>query len=517
MNVKMDAEQRPIVSMTDERLDFKKVTPLRKSYIIASSYRCGSSYLCWLLWKTGLLGAPSEVLNPTSELPQFINRFKTSEPSGYITKILERRVSKNGVFGVKAHFHHFEAYQKQYPPLLKRMAPVTYIHINRPDKVAQAVSMVKALQSNRWHSRMEGGPKPTLHYDREMIANCIADIEEQDLAWRRWFKAHKVSPLELTYNDLTKDPAGVVRRIVELLGVENDEAEEVFVPSVDKQGDETNNEWIERYEREAAADGGGAAADDGKASGPARTAKGAKSAKKDLSPAPVASKAPPAHFFDRHNKFVKSAPAGAASATGFFDLIRLRRRYEVILEGNRDLFQNARVLDVMSGQGFWTLAALDAGAAHVVGVEPAAALVETANDYFAKNDIRSNSYRFVNAELFSGLKNLEPGSFDLIFCHDLLEQYEIARFFMHAHRLRAKQVILDTGMAGGEGPLIRFSLSVDGLVGFPNHQLIMFLCDTFGFKWRLHDWRRQGISDWTGIHEYERDHRRTYILDRNEA
>jgi LPS sulfotransferase NodH/predicted O-methyltransferase YrrM len=536
MNVKIEAEQRPIVSMTDERLDFKKATPLRKSYLIASSYRCGSSYLCWLLWNTGLLGAPSEVWNATSELPQFINRFKTSEPSEYMTKILERRVSKNGVFGVKAHFHHFEAYQKQYPPLLKTIAPVTYIHINRPDKVAQGVSMVKALQTNRWHSRMEGGPKPTLHYDREMIANCIADIEEQDLAWRRWFKAHKVSPFELTYNELTNDAAGVVRRIVELLGVENDEAEEVSVPSVKKQGDETNNEWIERYEKETAADGRGAAVDDGGASPPARGAKATKSTKstksakaakpdkapeaaeKDLSPeAPEASKAPPANFFDRHNKFARSAPAGAASATGFFDLIRLRRRYEVILAGNRGLFQNARVLDVMSGQGFWTLAALDAGAAHVVGVEPASALVETANDYFAKNDIRSNSYKFVNAELFVGLKNLGPGSIDLIFCHDLLEQYEIARFFMHAHRLRAKQVILDTGMAGGEGPLVRFSLSVDGLVGFPNHQLIMFLSDTFGFKWRLDDWRRKGISDWTGIHEYERDHRRTYILDRNEA
>jgi trehalose 2-sulfotransferase len=508
MSVKMDAE-RPIVSMTDERLDFKRVTPLRKSYLIASSYRCGSSYLCWLLWKTGLLGAPSEVLNATSELPQFINRFKTSSPSDYITKILERRVSRNGVFGVKAHFHHFEAYQKQYPPLLKRMAPVTYIHINRPDKVAQAVSMVKALQTNRWHSRMEGGPKPSLHYDREMIANCLADIEEQDLAWRRWFKAHGVSSFDVTYTDLTKDAAGVVRRIVELLGVANDEPDEVLIPSVEKQGDETNNEWIERYEREAAAGGPRPAEGDDAAGRPSLAAK------KDLSPAPQLKQPPSEHFFDRHSKFARSAPAGAASATGFFDLIRLRRRYDVILAGNRDLFRNARVLDVMSGQGFWTLAALDAGAKHVVGVEPSSALVDTANEYFAKNDIRSSSYKFVNAELLTGLRNLEADSFDLVFCHDLLEQCEIARFFMHVHRLRAKQLILDTGMASGDGPLIRFSLNVDGLVGYPNHQLIMFLCDTFGFKWRLHDWRAQGISDWTGIHEYERDHRRTYILDRS--
>ena len=509
MNVKTDAEQRPIVTMTDERLDFKRSTPLRKSHLIASSYRCGSSYLCWLLWKTGLLGAPSEVLNPTSELPQFINRFKTSEPSDYITKVLERRVSRNGVFGVKAHFHHFEAYQKQYPALLKRLAPVTYIYISRSDKVAQAVSMAKALQSNRWHSRMEGGPKPTLHYDREMIASCLADIEEQDLAWRRWFKAHKVSPFDVSYNDLTKDSAGVVRRIVELLGVENDEPDEVYVPSVEKQGDETNNEWIERYERETAEVGGLGPAED------TDTARPSRAAKQDSSPAPLPSQPPAAaHFFDRHNKFARSVPAGAASATGFFDLIRLRRRYDVILAGNRDLFFNARVLDVMSSQGFWTLAALDAGAAHVVGVEPASTLVETANKYFAKNDIRSNSYQCVNSELFSALENFEPGSFDLIFCHDSLEQYDISRFFMHVKRLRPKQLILDTGMVSGEGALVRFSLSVDGIIGYPNHQLIMFLCDTFGFKWRLVDWRAQGISDWTGIHEYERDHRRTYIFDR---
>lgn len=508
MNVKMDAEQRPIVTMTDERLDFKRSTPLAKSYLIASSYRCGSSYLCWLLWKTGLLGAPSEVLNPTSELPQFINRFKTSDPSDYITRVLERRVSRNGIFGVKAHFHHFEAYQKQYPPLLKRLAPVTYIFISRPDKVAQAVSMAKALQSNRWHSRMEGGPKPTLHYDREMIANCLDDIEEQDLAWRRWFKAHEVSPFEVSYNDLTKDAAGVVRGIIKLLGVENDEPEEVYVPSVDKQGDETNNEWIERYERETAGSGGSGTAEDDMAGRPSR-------AKKDSSPAPQPGQAPAAHFFDRHNKFARSVPAGAASATGFFDLIRLRRRYEVIVSANRNLFQNARILDVMSGPGFWTLAALDAGAAHVVGVEPAATLVDSANKYFIKNDISSNSYQFIGSELFSALENLEHEPFDLIFCHDSLEQHDISRFFTHVKRLQPKQLILDTGMVSGEGPLVRFSLSVDGIIGYPNHQLIMFLCDTFGFKWRLVDWRAQGISDWTGIHEYERDHRRTYILDRS--
>jgi hypothetical protein len=61
-------EERPIRTMTDERLDFAHRTPMRKSYIVASSPRSGSTYLCRLLGQSGLLGTPSEVLNPGFDL-----------------------------------------------------------------------------------------------------------------------------------------------------------------------------------------------------------------------------------------------------------------------------------------------------------------------------------------------------------------------------------------------------------------------------------------------------------------
>ena len=109
------------------------------------------------------------------------------------------------------------------------------------------------------------------------------------MAWRRWFKAHDVSPFEVSYNDLTKDAAGVVRSIVELLGVENDEPDGVYVPAVNKQGDETNNEWIERYERETAASAESRPADDDAAGRPSP-------AKKDSSPAAQPSQAQAASF-----------------------------------------------------------------------------------------------------------------------------------------------------------------------------------------------------------------------------
>jgi LPS sulfotransferase NodH/SAM-dependent methyltransferase len=500
--MKPTTDQGPVRYVIDERLDLNHFGPLRMSYIVASSYRSGSQYLCWRLWQTGLLGAPSEVLNPTSEMRVLMNRFKASSPADYIAKLLARRTSRNGVFGMKAHFHHFEAFQKEYPALLEVLSPTTYIYISRQDRIAQAVSMAKALQTDAWTSRMEEGPKPVVVYDREMIAHCLVDIEQQDITWRRWFETHNVTPFQVTYDDLTADAEGVVRSIVEFLGVQDDERDEVNVPPAKKQADETNQEWIERFEREMKADGQRRQADAVGDEGGLSSAGAEGEHSRD------------SHFLDRYGRLVKSIPAGAASATGFLDLIRLRRRYDAIVARNRNLFQNARVLDVMSSYGLWSLASLDAGAAHVVGVEPSPAPVEAATNTFNEYGVNSQSYQFVNSEAFAAIQDFEPDSFDLILCQGFFEQCDILQFFHQLNRLRPRHVILDTGIVLGEGPIVRFRLEIGEILGAPNHPLIMFLCDAFDFRWRLSDWRTMGIADWTGIHDYERDQRRTYILDR---
>ncbi|HTZ37368.1 MAG TPA: Stf0 family sulfotransferase [Stellaceae bacterium] len=490
----------PVRFIVDERLDYNHFGPLRQSYVVASSYRCGSQYLCWRLWQTGLLGAPSEVLNPTSEQRVLMNRFKVSSAADYIAELVARRTSKNGVFGIKAHFHHFEAFLKDYPPLLEVLSPISYIYINRNDKVAQAVSMAKALQTDWWTSRMEEGPKPQLRYDRDMITHCMADIEQQDLTWREWFEAHGVVPFLVTYDELTADADGVVRAIVRLLGVENDEPDAVDVPPARKQADETNQEWIERYRRET---GGASQAPAAAKGGAASVAAGA---------------APPAtgrrHFVERYDRLVKSIPTAGATATGFLEAIRARRRHDAIVGRNRTLFEGARVLDIMSGYGFWSLAALDAGADYVVGIEPQREPIEAARKSFGEYGIDAEAYEFVNADIFAALRRFEPGEFDVVLCQEWFEHCNGLRLFQHLERLQPRHVILDTGIVIGEGPILRFTVGIDDLLGTPNHQMIMQLCDAHDFSWRLVDWNQLGITDWTGIHEYERGHRRTYVLSR---
>jgi LPS sulfotransferase NodH len=502
MPVNATTDERPIRFVTDPRLDFDHSSPLRKSYFIASSYRSGSQFLCWQLWETGVLGAPCEYLNPGYELRLLKKRFNVFSNSNYITELLRRRTSRNGVFGMKAHFPHFEAFIKEYPPLLEALSPLTYIYISRSDKVAQAVSMAKALQTGWWTSRMEEGPKPALRYDRAMISNCLEEVEQQDLNWRHWFETHGVTPLQVTYDDLTANAEGVVRSIVELLGVQDDEREEVSVPPAKKQGDETNQEWIERFERETRAGGTHSGAN----------ANGNGALVADGGSGPTANEE---HFFGRYSRLIKPLPEGTKSATGFIDSVRLRHRYDAIISQNRALFRNARVLDIMSSDGFWSLAALDAGAAHVVGVEPSRSRVEAAEKNFTECGINSRSYQFVTSGIFAALRDFAPEAFDVILCKGFFERCHFPEFFRHLSRLRPKHVVLDTGIIRGHGPVAHFTIPAgrkDTILSIPSHTLITFLCE-FEFRWRLIDWQALGIIDWTGVQDYASDRHRTYVLD----
>jgi trehalose 2-sulfotransferase len=233
----------PIRSFTDRRLDFNPA-PLRKSYIVASSYRCGSTLLCTELWRTGLLGAPWEYLN--NEFGVMMERLEARSPEEYLSQLLHCRTSRNGVFGMKAHFHHFEAGLARLPDMLERLAPVSFIYISRRDTLAQAISMAKAYQTKAWTS-LASPDRSALRYDREHIARCAQDIERQRLGWLRWFETNKVTPFVVTYEDLTADPGTIVDGVIELLDVRGDLPEDVRLPIVERQRDRTNDDWIERF------------------------------------------------------------------------------------------------------------------------------------------------------------------------------------------------------------------------------------------------------------------------------
>ena len=73
------------------------------------------------------------------------------------------------------------------------------------------------------------------------------EIEQQRLDWWRWFEANGVTPFVVTYEDMVADKDAVVRSIVELLQAQHGEPEQITLPVVEKQSDQTNMEWAARF------------------------------------------------------------------------------------------------------------------------------------------------------------------------------------------------------------------------------------------------------------------------------
>jgi LPS sulfotransferase NodH len=238
----------------DPRLDFTCVVPLLKSYIVASSYRCGSTFFCWKLWGTGVLGAPCEYLNVGAGRmlrDALMRRLGADTPERYFTELLACRTSKNGVFGMKAHFPHFEAALRWHPAILRVLSPVNYIYIDRKDMLAQAISMAKASQTDAWSEPGEEELTTTPVYNGPQIVQCLRELHQQKLGWLRWFAANEITPFVVRYEDAVADPSSAIRRIVELLGVADDEPEQIALPVLEKRDDAVNREWRDRFQRAA--------------------------------------------------------------------------------------------------------------------------------------------------------------------------------------------------------------------------------------------------------------------------
>ena len=233
------------------------------------------------------------------------------------------------------------------------------------------------------------------------------------------------------------------------------------------------------------------------------------------------------NFFERFDRFYETSTTGTLTVAGGRSH-RLARRWEAIVARNAAIFADARVLDIASHDGRWSLAALDAGARHVIGVEGRPELVDSARATFAHYKISQERYSFLCSDVMPALTKFEPKQFDLIlnlgFFYHTARHYDV---FERMYRLGPSAIILDTEVVPGTGPIIRFRMeghharsqtipSTPGLplsiIGSPNHQFIALMCDFFGYELKGIDWHNMGITDWDDINDYEMDNRRTYVL-----
>lgn len=240
-------------------------------YIICGTPRTGSTLLCDLLASTQKLGNPDsfygrKFISWWAAQWKLPNRDTTSESEfniAYLNSAI--RVGKGGtdIFGLRLmreNLDELSAILDQIFPRLpsdkarfeKAFGTLLYIHLSRDDKLAQAVSLVKAQQTGLWHIGPDGteierlAPPQEPHYDFDRIRQEVCELETYDAAWHAWFAAQEIVPLCIGYERLATHPAATLTRICEALGVQAPNAEDVK-PGVAKLSDATSLDWMRRY------------------------------------------------------------------------------------------------------------------------------------------------------------------------------------------------------------------------------------------------------------------------------
>ncbi|MDN5853382.1 MAG: methyltransferase domain-containing protein [Actinomycetia bacterium] len=153
-------------------------------------------------------------------------------------------------------------------------------------------------------------------------------------------------------------------------------------------------------------------------------------------------------FFDEHDRFLDTG-------TVFTARHRLNLRHEAIFDRNRDVLQGARVLDIASHDGRWSYAALEAGAAHVVGVEARGDVVDAARESVAAEGVDESRYDFVQGDIFDVMAE-KKYDVDVVMCLGFLyHTYRHTELFSLIRACNPKHLLIDTTVAQSEDPVLR--------------------------------------------------------------
>jgi len=131
--------------------------------------------------------------------------------------------------------------------LAARLGRLRFVHLNRLDVVAQAVSWARSLQTHFWHqgeAMAPGGQDP--RYDEELIGELVDRIETLEAAWVSWFAGQGIVPYEVNYEELAADPPGTASRILDWLGLQVPQDYQLGTTH-QRQADHVNADWIRTY------------------------------------------------------------------------------------------------------------------------------------------------------------------------------------------------------------------------------------------------------------------------------
>ena len=261
------------------------------SYLICATPRCGSTLLCEALINTGLAGRPKEYFEHLKQTGQprrpqeyfpadsaiacqlgdysrlddeakLAESYQGSAYSAYLTQVIEEGTTPNGVFGAKVMWGYLDdfisnlrgipGYQElPTPDLLSTIFPnLCYIWVTRRNKVRQAVSLWRAIQTWTWKQEETDGAHlvaQELLFNFAAIDHLVQQIEAHEAEWQNYFATHDIQPFNVVYEELTEAYEQTALDILYYLHIPLHEQLTFNERRLKQQADTLSEEWVQRY------------------------------------------------------------------------------------------------------------------------------------------------------------------------------------------------------------------------------------------------------------------------------
>ena len=279
-----------------------------RSYLVCATPRSGSTLVCHALTETGVAGCPEEYFEalrhsgrPRRPEEYFLGvedqsirdhlgeRGLGSDPpprsplwsraayDRYLDWAFEAGTTGNGIFGAKlmwGYFGDFVSLLRNIPahrdtPLAELLPEVfpelTFVRVVRANKVRQAVSLWKAVQTATWREDQasakaasvedEGAPpyrgfieehRPQLRFHYRAIDHLLGQVLAEEASWDAFFEHSCIEPVLVLYENFAAAYEASTLNLLDRLGLSPPDGF-AFEPRMKRQSDRVNDDWTKRY------------------------------------------------------------------------------------------------------------------------------------------------------------------------------------------------------------------------------------------------------------------------------
>ena len=235
----------------------------RRCYLICGVARSGSNLLSDGLRDTGRAGRPNQFFLPSSET-QFraAHHFAAGVKfADYVRGIVAKSATSNEVFGFKLmgwYLNDFLVRLRQTGEfggpgesdleMLNAAFPrLRFLQINRRDKLRQAISKARAVQTGLWKVQDGKSVRAEPEYDRALIARSLAEAEAEEEIWRAFFERIDRQPFRVEYEELCQNHAAIINAVLDFLEIKLPRRIQIGQPATIRQSDALSDEWERRY------------------------------------------------------------------------------------------------------------------------------------------------------------------------------------------------------------------------------------------------------------------------------